>query len=320
MKEFIFDRLFFLAVYKAGYEDYVGSGLQPGPYRNEGFNLQDSTSKRILPAMIKLNLRQNALHTIYHAVEHLYWSEDDSCESEGRTFDHDTHSVEWKDKNGHQCFSVSEFTRPPAGYNLKFALLHLIQGSELLLKTYVEQCEPTAIFIRPSSHMTIGLREALDYVVKRNPGMLTPEWVSLLLAAKELRNRIEHYEFHFSETNLRVLCSDFLAICAFLSQELLSISLVDIFSWDHIRDQPDQIVDYLSGVLNQVSETGRPALKEAGVAWAAENLSQHVFLCLNCGARAVSAANNLCMSCGTEGSEDIATLVEEFEAICRRLR
>jgi hypothetical protein len=269
--------------------------------------------------MIKLKLRQNALHTIYHAVEHLYWPEEDPRDSEGRSFDHDTNTVEWKDKNGHQCYSVSEFTRPPAAYNLKFALLHLIQGAELLLKTYVEQCEPTAVFIRPGSHKTIVLRDALDYVVKRNSGLLKPEWVVLLLEAKELRNRIEHYEFNLSETNLRVLCIDFLAICAFLSQELLSISFVEIFSWDHIRDQPDKTADYLSGVLSQVSETGSHALKESGIRWAAENLSQHVFLCLNCGARAVSADRNMCMACGTEGAEDIATLVEEFEAICRKI-
>jgi hypothetical protein len=43
------------------------------------------------------------------------------------------------------CFAWAEFSRLPSVYNLKFALLHLIQASELLLKSYVEQCEPTAL-------------------------------------------------------------------------------------------------------------------------------------------------------------------------------
>lgn len=87
--------------------------------------------------MVKLNLRQNALHTLRHAVEHLHLSaEENHGWLNGASFDYDTHDVAWTSEKGHLSFAGSDygFTSPPASYNLKFALLHLIHGSELLLK------------------------------------------------------------------------------------------------------------------------------------------------------------------------------------------
>jgi len=101
--------------------------------------------------VIKLDLRQNAMHTLYHAVEHLYWSESDTDAKEGRSFDHDEHMVQWRNDGGHLCFPLSDFTRLPAAFNLKFAALHLIQAAELLLKAYVEHCEPAALFVKAGS-------------------------------------------------------------------------------------------------------------------------------------------------------------------------
>ena len=71
--------------------------------------------------VIKLNLRQNAVHTLYHAVEHLYWSESDTDAKEGRSFNYDEHTVEWRNETGNVCFALSDFNRLPAVYNLKFA-------------------------------------------------------------------------------------------------------------------------------------------------------------------------------------------------------
>ncbi len=82
--------------------------------------------------MIKLNLRQNALHSLYHAIEHLGMVED--CpEPTDRLFDPDTDSIEWRGKDGATIFYCGNFVRPPPTYNYKFAILHLIQGLELLV-------------------------------------------------------------------------------------------------------------------------------------------------------------------------------------------
>ncbi|MGH9614728.1 MAG: hypothetical protein ACRD4P_16800, partial [Bryobacteraceae bacterium] len=45
--------------------------------------------------VIKLNLRQNALHTLHHAVEHLHWSETETDQRDGRSFDPRDYSVQW---------------------------------------------------------------------------------------------------------------------------------------------------------------------------------------------------------------------------------
>ena len=269
--------------------------------------------------VIKLNLRQNAVHTLYHAVEHLYWSESDTDAKEGRSFNYDEHTVEWRNETGNVCFALSDFNRLPAVYSLKFALLHLIQAAELLLKAYVEQCEPAALLVKVGSRRTIDFRTALNFTVERKPTLLSRADYALLLEAKDFRNRIEHYEFAWEEAKFRRLCADFLAICVLLSQALLSVNVVDEFSWDYLRDKPDAFGDYISRVLDRASAAGRDAARRSGDLWASANPDHPVFLCLNCGARAVSSDRGVCMGCGAEGDEDLVTLLEDFEASERRI-
>jgi hypothetical protein len=267
----------------------------------------------------KLNLRQNAMHTLYHAVEHLYWSESDTDSKEGRSFDHDEHTVEWRNERGHLCFPVADFTRLPSFFNLKFALLHLIQAAELLLKAHVEQCEPAALFVKAGSQRTIDLRTALKFALQRHPTLLSRREHALLLEAKDIRNRIEHYEFDWAEARFRTLCTDFLAVCVLLSQALLSVNVVDAFSWDYLRDKPDVVAHYFSGLLARASKAGRDVARRSGDLWASANPDQFVFLCLNCGARAVSRERAVCMGCGSEGDEELVALMAEFEASIRRI-
>jgi hypothetical protein len=269
--------------------------------------------------VIKLNLRQNAMHTLYHAVEHLYWSESDADAKEGRSFNYDEHIVEWRNESGHICFPLSDFTRLPAVYSLKFALLHLIQAAELLLKAYVEQCEPAALLVKAGSRRTIDFRTALNFTLERKPTLLSRAEYVLLLEAKDFRNRIEHYEFDWEEAKFRSLCTDFLAICVLLSQALLSVNVIEAFSWDYLRDRPDAVIDYTSSVLDRASVAGRDVARRSGDLWASANPDDPVFLCLNCGARAVSSDRGVCMGCGAEGDEELVTLMEDFEASERRI-
>jgi hypothetical protein len=269
--------------------------------------------------MLKVDLRQNALHTLHHAIEHLQWSQGSTPGRGERSFDDDDHSVQWRNKDAHLCFVAPEFTRLPSVYNLKFALLHLIQASELLLKSYVEQCAPEALFVRPGSTKTINLQTALNFTIERNPTLLAPAEVALLLEAKAFRNTIEHYKIELTEKRLRSLCIDFLAICVLIAQALLSISIADAFSWDYLRDKPDEVANYLATVLAQSSDAGLSSARKAGESWASENASQPVFLCLSCGARAVSRDRGVCMGCGAEGDEETVTMLEDFELAERRI-
>jgi hypothetical protein len=172
----------------------------------------------------------------------------------------------------------------------------------------VEKCEPAAIFVRPGSKRTIGLHDALNFTTERNPSLFTPAEVALLLQAKDLRNAIEHYQIDFKEEILRSLCVDYLAICVLSAQTLLSINIAEAFSWNHFVDQPDEVANYLGAVLGQMSDIGRGSTRRAGDSWASENASEPVFLCLNCGAKAVSRDRGFCMGCGSEGDEEIVAL------------
>ena len=268
--------------------------------------------------MPKLSLRQNAFHTLHHAIEHLQWSQDlDDSDSE-RSFDHDDHSVSWREGTS-LCFVVPDFTRLPAVYNLKFALLHFIQASKLLLKAYVEQQQPAAVFVSPGSKKTIGLHEALRFTTARNPKLFTPDEIALLLQAKDLRNNIEHYQLAFDGAHVRVLCVDFIAICMLISQKLLLTNIVDAFSWDSIRNKPDPVGDYLSSLMGEVSGIGKGATQKAASSWTDQNANEPVFLCLNCGSRAVTRDRGVCMGCGVDGDEEIVTLLHEFETAVKAL-
>jgi hypothetical protein len=69
--------------------------------------------------MIKLNLRQNAFHPLFHPVEHLHMSaQENDGRLKGASFDHDTHDVTWISKEGHLSFggrrsskSLNRFSR-----------------------------------------------------------------------------------------------------------------------------------------------------------------------------------------------------------------
>lgn len=173
----------------------------------------------------------------------------DEYSDHGREFDDGDHSITWKE--GISLFYMSpEFTRLPPVYNYKFAILHLIQACELLLKSYVEQTEPAAIFVKPGSARTIGLQDALRFTTDRNATLFTSDEIALLLQAKDLRNNVEHYKIEFNEARIRSVCIDFLAICMLISQELLSISIVDAFSWDCLKDKADPVGDYLASLAN----------------------------------------------------------------------
>ena len=134
------------------------------------------------------------------------------------------------------------------------------------------------------------------------------------MQARAFRNEIEHYQIEISDSDFRSLSVDFLAICMLIAQALLSINVADAFSWDYSHAGPDEVANYLSIALARVSDTGRGAARRAGESWVSRNPSDPVFLCLSCGARAVSRDRGLCMGCGAEGDEEIVAMLEDFSA------
>lgn len=62
---------------------------------------------------MRLDLKQNALHTLHHAIEHLSWADASTDTAEGRTFREESFEVEKQDDNGKKCLWSPVFTRPP---------------------------------------------------------------------------------------------------------------------------------------------------------------------------------------------------------------
>lgn len=274
-------------------------------------------------AKLKLSILQNAMHTLHHAIEHLGKAGvEQKRDEQGRHWDEDDHTVSWRNEHGHLCFMPLNFGRLPHVFELKFALLHLVQAAELLLKAYVQKCDPDSILVQPGSKKTIQFRAALDYTLERNPTLFSRDQIDLLRETKNFRNAIEHHEFVLDDAALRSRCIDFLAVCALISQSLLSVNLVEEFSWDGLGDQPDKAVEHLGTVLLSASYIGGSAARKAGELFVAANPGMHFNRCWSCGAKAVSSNSALCMGCGAEEIEELSGLGDwlEVEARLHKLR
>jgi ribosomal protein L37E len=98
-----------------------------------------------------------------------------------------------------------------------------------------------------------------------------------------------------------------------VSQKLLSINIVELFSYDAIQNKTDVVGEYLSSLMAETSKVGKGAAQKAGASWTGKNANEPVFLCLSCGSRAVTRDRGVCIGCGVEGDEEIVTLLHEFE-------
>jgi hypothetical protein len=270
--------------------------------------------------MIKLDLKQNAFHTLRHGIEHLAWASMDDESSSGRKWDRDSDCVVWK-RDGREVFQpVGPLARRPARYNLKFALLHLIQSCELLLKAHlVETRGASSILDGKGGQKTITIHKALSLASSSVEGLLTSDEFELLCRANDLRNQLQHYELAYAADVLHQICMDFLVICCFLSQKLFGVNVVSELMYDPWNDGQDPLGDYLSTMAGQLSPDSRPTTDKIAADWLARNPREHAMLCINCGSRAFVPASGVCTACGAEGDERVSFLVEELAELTREM-
>lgn len=260
--------------------------------------------------MLKLNLLQNALHSLHHGIEHMMTADSDDHTS--RLFHDQDHSVEWREDASKISFTVPDFTPPPNRYELKFALLHLIQSIELLLKAFVYKINPDAVWKDSNRSKTIGLYASIKFVRRYFPDLLTKEDESFILQLKDVRNYIEHYEFKWDFEKTRSNCIDCIYLCSLIAQSLHSINIIDAFSWDYFRDKEGEASQYLSTISYGLSEHGKRIANRVGMRWVDSNQTEHAFLCINCGARAVSPNHgDICLGCGADNDENISALFDD---------
>lgn len=263
--------------------------------------------------MLKLNLLQNGYHSLYHAVEHLELAE--QAVDLGKEYDEDGF-VSWKDGKGHLNFWGGKlFTKPPNTYHYKFAILHLIQALELIIKGYIHQQNPNDIFRDKSRTYTIGLVDALKKLITLEPSLLSPQQVALVQQAKDIRNAIEHYMFSFRLEEARAISLDFLALCNYLTYRLFCVTLTEEWSWEPWTNDFDPIVETLGGLLAELGSAGTESKEEVAKLWASRNAKDTIYLCVNCRTRSASVSQGTCVVCGEVTDEEVGNLIDELEEI-----
>lgn len=291
--------------------------IDPNPYCFRGHR-----HGAVLPPLIKLDLLRNGLHSLYHGIEHLheaFWAERPDflapVSGESATYDPEDGVVTRKDVMGRTSWSLVAFSRPPKIYGIKFALLHLIQATELIVKAYLARDSYEAIREKPSSDRTISMRTAVTRLTVERPGLLDPEHLDLVLKASELRNAIEHNAFCYEFDRMKAMSSDFLAICSYLTATLHSIDISEVFSYDAYTDGPDKLGEYLAAVLTDRTRLSDEIVSRHAAEWAARNPTERLLVCLQCGARGGLASTGLCVVCGSDVDVELSEILDELASL-----
>lgn len=194
---------------------------------------------------MKLELFNNAIHSIYHALEEIKYAE--SYVEEDKEFDHDSHIVSWKNDKGQESFYLDGYSKPPPIYGYKFVILNLIQGLELVLKSYLHERTDKSIF-EGNNGYTINLREAIKSTLEINPIMLNKDEESLVQSSSFLRNQIQHYQFTYEIEAIRNMARSLFLLISKIVSFLFDIKLREYFEFDHWKNGEDQIVDVIRSI------------------------------------------------------------------------
>jgi hypothetical protein len=196
---------------------------------------------------MKLELFNNAMHSIYHALEQISIAE--RILQSDKEFDHEDHMVHWKNESGNTSFFLEGYSKPTPIYRYKFVVLNLILGLELVLKSYIQEKTSSSIF-KGKNGYTINLHEALKITLGLNSSLLSESEKTLIENASNLRNQMQHYEFSYELSELRRLSRELYLVISKIANSLFSIDLVKYFEYDHWSENEDPIYEIIKNVRN----------------------------------------------------------------------
>ena len=202
---------------------------------------------------MKLELLNNGLHSIYHALEEIDKAETPIVAS--REFDSDNHMIHWKDGSGNLSFYLEGYSKPPPVYGYKFAVLNLIQGLELVLKSYLHDKTDISIFRGNKGH-TINLHEAVKNVVEINAGIFNPQERALIEASSDIRNEMQHYEFIYEASEIRQLTRELYFLVAKIVKSLFDIELYKHFEFNQWTESDDRVTDIIRNLKLRLYHEG----------------------------------------------------------------
>ena len=262
---------------------------------------------------IRLDLLQNGLHSLHHGVEHLRQALASEKDDEIAAYDPRDGTVTRRMPDGRTSWSLVAYSRPPAIYGIKFAILHLIQAVELLVKAYLARSDQAAIRERPGSDRTIPMRTAVTRLANERPHLLGPEHLDLVMRAGDVRNSIEHSAFAYEFARMKEMAIDFLAVSSYLSATLHDINIVEVFQYDPYTDD-DNIGDTIALLLGERTALTDQVVERHAAEWAAKNPGERLLLCITCGARGGNASTGLCVVCGADVDTEVAVILDELSA------
>ncbi|MBI4301567.1 MAG: hypothetical protein HY664_03080 [Chloroflexi bacterium] len=253
-------------------------------------------------ASFTFSLLQNGLDSFFHALEHLALvkdNEDDRSESDSRFYD------------AHYS--------PPAHYNHKWAILHLVQAIELLLKESLSRISPDLIFYTSGKQRSVDLTEAAKRLRQQSPHTLLDGEMDVLAQALFLRNQIQHFSFAFSRIQCDAIVRDLLSFLRRYCYRELGVDVVEYFGWD---PRKEDFREFVSTVLQQFapnerkSQSDRQYLKD----WSANNPGVGLHLCIACGLRSVAEPEYRCLVCLYEWGKETTEVIEELKSLTQTYR
>ncbi|MCD8436046.1 hypothetical protein LNJ03_12190 [Tenacibaculum dicentrarchi] len=255
---------------------------------------------------IKLDLRNNALNSIYQGLTHLERavSEGYNIRSKDIEFDHEEQMVTYK-RNGKLSFYLDDlYYIPPRYYEFKFSILQFIHGIELLLLDIVKSKNENEIFESTNRKKTINFWKALNKTKEIIPDLLTESQIKSLETCKELRNNLEHFEIQSNYNGLYKVTSQLLSIVNSIFQIYLNLNLVRFYEFDCWKD------DFNGKFTFSINQTLQD-LKKNGYDFNSkliENKNDLSF-CIYCNENSYSESENLCLFCLTEIDEEIKNVL-----------
>ena len=188
--------------------------------------------------MLKLSLFNNAIHSLYHALEMIDHAE--SADDSDREFDAEDHLISWRNERVHLSFYLEGYSRPPRVYGYKFVILSLIQTIELLLKAHLHDNMGLDIFLADGQR-TITLGAALRRILDADPILLNQKQRALIKKAATVRNEIQHYEFDYDLESARDLSRQLFTVISHFLNSIFDINVDRYFEFDQWCDDEDPI-------------------------------------------------------------------------------
>ncbi|QOI44969.1 hypothetical protein Lepto782_22455 (plasmid) [Leptospira interrogans serovar Canicola] len=234
---------------------------------------------------MKLDLINNAEHSLFHACSLFHSSQED--DPENKLYD-DQDAIIYEQKGNKMTFALEGYHRPPQKYLSVISLLLLFQSLELLIKDALIDRFGESVIWKKTDY-SINLSESIELYNKFSAIKLEK---NILLEYKKHRNALEHFELKNTYNQILEIIKYLFCEIWILYKTTKSINIINHFQWDLWKDQE---VPFHYTLIELLKDSKRiksylPVLIDR---------KNHGF-CLDCGFQSVEDQTLICMVCNNE--------------------